>query len=140
MPNIFIQTTKGITTSLICTLLLSYFMFLMLLLSVNDFPDPSRMKYIVFATLPCYLVGTILLDHTNFRRDFFSSVILYSFLFYFYGRIYHLSNPILLNSTYILYLLRAAVISVNKFSFQFEQLTTMMNSGLTEVISSNIVR
>lgn len=92
----------------------------MLLLSVNDFPDPSRIKYIVFATIPCYLVGTLLLAHTSFRRHLFSSVLLYSFMYYFYGRIYHLSNPILLNSTYILYLLRAAVISVNKFSFQFE--------------------
>jgi hypothetical protein len=46
----------------------------------------------------------------------------------------------LLNSTYILYLLRAAIISLNKFSFALEQLTITMDGGLNEIICMNLIR
>ena len=126
--------------SLLLTSLFSYFLFLLLLLSVNDYPNSNGIKYIIMATLPSYLFGTLLLSRTSNRRSFFSDVIVYSFFFYFYGRVYHLSNPMLLNSTYILYLLRAAIISLNKFSFALEQLTITMDGGLNEIICMNLIR
>ena len=54
--------------SLILTALLSYFMFLLFLLNIHDFPNPSGVKYIIMATLPSYLFGTLIMSKTTNRR------------------------------------------------------------------------
>lgn len=64
IPNIKILRSKGVTLSLLLTSLFSYFLFLLLLLSVNDYPNSSGIKYIIMATLPSYLFGTLLLSRT----------------------------------------------------------------------------
>lgn len=116
-----------------------YFLLLLILLSVNDFPNPTGIKYIIFSTLFCYLYGVFVLKHTRHRRHFYSSVILYSYFFYLYGRYYYLSSHLLLKLTFLLYLVRAIVSSTNKFSFEFDSMQMQLEQGLGDFVAANII-
>jgi hypothetical protein len=59
----------------------------------------------------------------------------YTFMYYFYVRVYFLSNTFLVNYTYILYVLKSAVSYLNKFSFEFESFMNTVETGLGELMA-----
>jgi hypothetical protein len=56
-------------------------------------------------------------------------------MYYFYVRVYFLSNTFLVNYTYILYVLKSAVSYLNKFSFEFESFMNTVETGLGELMA-----
>ena len=104
------------------TFLLSYLLLLLLLLSVSDFANPSGVTVIIYMTIVSYLFGTTILKNSSFRRAFFSEVFPTTFLFYFYGLVYEHADQFILTVCYMMYILRAALLNLNKFSSYFDHI------------------
>ena len=68
LPNINSYVIKGLSTTMILTGILAYVLLLLLILSLNDYPNPTGLIYIVYATVVSYLFGTLILKHTSKRR------------------------------------------------------------------------
>jgi len=126
LPNLNTYHSKGLSITMIVTFHLAVSLFFLLMLSLNDYPNPTGLYYIVYASTISYLIGTLVLKHTSKRRSFFFSVMRYSFLFYLYGRVYFLSSTqcvatFLPKLTYLLYLTVALLNNLKKFSIDFDQ-------------------
>ena len=67
------------------------------------------------ANLCGYLLGTVMLHKTELRRQYFASLMKYSYLYLFYSRVYPHSHYLLPASAFYGAILNKTLFCVNKF-------------------------
>jgi hypothetical protein len=140
LPDLRVKTRYHLSLSVLINIGYSYVLIFLVFAKLHDFAVPQVTANIAIATSFCYIFGSLVLKNTPHRRSFYSTVITYSFIYYFYARVYYLSSFILINWSYMLQIVQAIFHSINKFSFQFERIQFTMESGFTEIIAENMIR
>ena len=64
---------------------------------------------------------------------------LYSFIYYFYTRVYVHSGSLIPTTVYFLRVMQSLVHYQNKFAFQFESIYNPVENGLHEILGTSIV-
>ena len=94
---------------------------------------------ITVAALISYNYGLYVLQNTKYRKKLYFNVMLYSFIYYFYTRVYVHSGSLIPTTVYFLRVMQSLVHYQNKFAFQFESIYNPVENGLHEILGTSIV-
>ena len=126
------------STSFILSVAFSRLLFSVLGAMSKTFSEPGVMQHIGNVACLSYFFGTTILRKTQLRRKFFFCVIKYSFLYAFYAKVYPYNNTLMATIALYSALFNKALIYLNQFCFQYENLILTTNSGFGEVLALNI--
>lgn len=96
------------------------------------------MMVIGHASVLAYLFATFILWRSQLRRKYLFQVIKYTFIFLFYTKVYPHNNLTVATMAFYTALLNKALMNLNTFCFQYENLMMTTNNGFGELIALNI--
>lgn len=96
------------------------------------------MMAIGHVSVVAYLFATFLLWRSQLRRKFLFQVIKYTFVYLFYTRVYPHSNLTVATMAFYSAIINKALMNLNTFCFQYENLILTTNNGFGEVIALNL--
>ena len=114
---------------LIASLLYCYVLQHILMVCQVGYANPTVTMAVTVAALTAYNFGLYVLQKTKYRRKLYFSVMLYSFIYMFYCRVYVHSGVLIPTTVYFLRVMQSIVHYKNKFAFQFEAFFNTVEDG-----------
>eukprot|EP00347_Sterkiella_histriomuscorum_P020015 403339427 len=98
----------------------------------------NKVTFMCLTCLLSYKFATLLLVNSRYFYKFMQWLMIYTYLFYFYIQCYPHANLKFIHFLYFVSVFYQLLHNMNKFSFQFEHLISLLESGFEHLVTVNI--